>query len=126
MISLNFLNPIMQKYGRVILPLVRSSLTYLWMLPSSFAGDAILKFDQRLWGAALLKLGGLGLYVLLLSALLLLRYRKLYAGEELSEGVAPSRELKRSVSSDKEESGLLSLLPVEVLAVFRKEALYLR
>ncbi len=126
MISLNFLNPIMQKYSHVIVPIVRNSLPYLWLLPSSFAGDAIAKFDQQAWFAALLKLGGLGVYVLGLMALLMQRYRKLYSGEELSEGAAPTREKKSAASSFTKEGTFLELLPSQVLAVFRKEVLYLK
>lgn len=126
MVSLNFLNPIIQKYGKVIAPAVQKSLPYLWLLPSSFAGDAIARFEQGQWGAVLLKLSGLAAYLLAITTFLLARYRKLYAGEELSEGAAPTQEKKRNASSFTEEGGVLELLPAQVLAVFRKELLYLK
>jgi hypothetical protein len=48
MISLQFINPIAQKYGRAIVPAVRGWLPYLWILPSSFAGDALARaIDHR-------------------------------------------------------------------------------
>jgi len=40
MVSLQFLNPLMQKYGHALVPMLRSWVPYLWLLPSSFAGDA--------------------------------------------------------------------------------------
>lgn len=126
MISVQFINPIVQKYGKTLLPMVRSWLPYLWLLPSSFAGDVIAQFSQQHWAAAALKLFGLALYLLLFSFLLWKRYARLYAGEELSESEAPARSERRTVPEAADQREALSFLPPQVLAVFRKELLYLK
>lgn len=126
MISLQFLNPIMQKYGKVIVPVVRRSLPYLWILPSSFAGDAFARFAQHHWAAAALKFLGLSLYLLFFSALLWRRYSQLYAGEELNETAAPARKAARVTLSPSSAGDSFRFLPAPMLAVLRKELLYLR
>ena len=126
MVSLQFLNPILQKYGRTLAPMVRSWLPYFWLLPSSFAGDAVARVTQHQWLAALLKLFGLAMHLLLFSFLLWKRYAQLYAGEELSETAAPLRKEKRAELTAADGSDALSFLPPQVLAVFRKELLYLK
>jgi ABC-2 type transport system permease protein len=126
MVSLQFLNPIMQRYGRALLPIVRSWLPYLWLLPSSFAGDSVAQFAGHHWGAALRKLAGLAVYTALFTVLLWMRYIQLYSGEELSEGVAPARKEKRAALSAEDARDTVTFLPPQVLAVFRKELLYLK
>ena len=126
MISLQFINPIVQKYGKTLLPIVRSWLPYLWLLPSSFAGDAIAQFSEQHWAAAALKLFALAAYLLLFSFLLWQRYARLYAGEELSETEAPARRERRAAPDAADHHDALSFLPPQVLAVFRKELLYLK
>ena len=126
MISVQFLNPIMQKYGGGLVTVVRGWLPYLWLLPSSFAGDAVARSVQHQWAAAALKLGALAVYVALFTVLLSMRYAQLYSGEELSETAAPARKEKRAAISPSDENEVLGFLPPQVLAVFRKELLYLR
>ncbi len=126
MIGVQFLNPILQKYGRTLFPMVRSWLPYFWLLPSSFAGDVVAQAAKHEWGAALLKLFGLTMYLLLFSFLLWKRYTLLYAGEELSETAAPAHREKRAVPTAADERDTFSFLPPQVLAVFRKELLYLK
>jgi hypothetical protein len=87
MISLQFINPIAQKYGRAIVPAVRGWLPYLWILPSSFAGDALARAIDQEWASMALKIAGLAVYLVLFSAFLWIR---LYSGEELSETAAPA------------------------------------
>jgi len=126
MISLQFINPIVQKYGKTLLPIVQGWLPYLWLLPSSFAGDAITQFSQQHWAAAALKLFGLAMYALLFSFFLWKRYARIYAGEELSETEAPARSERRAAPDAADQRDALSFLPPQVLAVFRKELLYLK
>ncbi len=128
MVSLQFLNPLMQKYGNQIKPIVRRILPYLWLLPSAFAGDAVAHFIDHQWGLAFLKLVGLSIYVLFFSALLWRRYCKLFAGEELGESVAPSISSRRTAVRDSGSGGrgLFSFLPPQILAVLSKEISYLR
>jgi hypothetical protein len=126
MVSLQFLNPLMQKYGRSIVAMARSWLPYLWLLPSSFGGDAVARSTEHQWGAAALKLAGLVAYLGLFSALLWMRYSQLYSGEELSETAAPARSEKRATVAAREEDERPGFLPPQVLAVFRKELRYLK
>jgi ABC-2 type transport system permease protein len=126
MVSLNFLNPVMQKYGKTIVPAIRNALPYLWILPSSFAGDAIAQFAAHQWLGTARKLAGLCLYLALVSLLLWQRYAKLYSGEELSETAAPAREKRRNGSRATADTDFLWFLPSQVVAIFRKELLYLR
>ena len=126
MVSLQFLNPLLQKHGEEVKALVRSCLPYLWILPSSFAGGFVARFSQGQWGAAAIRLAGLLGYVAVFSLLLWQRYAKLYAGEELSEGVAPAAREKQAVRETSEAGDSLGFLPPQVLAVYRKEILYLK
>jgi ABC-2 type transport system permease protein len=126
MVSLQFLNPLMQKYGKAIVPLVRDWLPYLWLFPSSFAGDAVARMMEHQWVAAALKFAGLAGYVVVFTMLLWLRYSSLYSGEELNEAAAPARGEKRAGSAVSESRDRLGFLPPQVGAVFRKELLYLK
>jgi ABC-2 type transport system permease protein len=126
MVSLQFLNPLMQKYGHNLKAVVQRVLPYLWMLPSSFAGDAVARFADQQWFAALGKLAGLCAYLLVVTALLWSRYSQLYSGEELGESDAPARRPKRSPVSPADDSDSFAFVPPQVLAVFKKELRYLR
>jgi ABC-2 type transport system permease protein len=55
-----------------------------------------------------------------------MRYAQLYSGEELSEGRAPARKEKRAPLSAEDARDTVTFLPPQVLAVFRKELLYLK
>lgn len=126
MISLQFLNPFLQRYSRSIVPVLRHWVPYLWVLPSSFAGDAVARFVDHQWAAAVLKLLGLVLYFLLFSAFLWMRYKQLFSGEELNETAAPARMQKRVAVSAPDEEESFTFLPQQVRAVFRKELLYIK
>ena len=126
MVSLQFLNPLMQRYGHALLPALRSWVPYLWLLPSSFAGDAVARSAGHQWGMAFLKLGGLAVYTGIFTMLLGMRYSQLYSGEELSEGVAPARQEKRAALPAQDVRDTVTFVPPQVLAVFRKELLYLK
>jgi len=99
MVSLQFLNPLLQRYGHALVPIMTSWVPYLWLLPSSFAGDAVAQFASHHWGTAVVKLCGLAVYTGIFTLLLWMRYTQLYSGEELSEGVAPGRKEKRAALS---------------------------
>jgi len=126
MVSLQFLNPLLQKHGREVKAAIHAVLPYLWLLPSSFAGDFVARASAGQWSAGLLELLGLLVYVLLFSWLLWRRYTKLYAGEELSEGIAPAAKENRFASEDVDDTDSLGFLPPQVGAVFRKELRYLK
>lgn len=126
MVSLNFLNPIMQKYGKAIVAAMRGWLPYLCILPSSFAGDAIARFSEQDWLGVISRFAGLVVYVLLFSFLLWKRYAKIYEGEELSESSEPTKNKVRIAADSSGPSEALEFLPPAVLAIFRKELIYLR
>jgi ABC-2 type transport system permease protein len=126
MVSLQFLNPLMQKYGHALVPMLRSWVPYLWLLPSSFAGDAVAQSAAHHWGMAFLKFAGLAMYAGIFTMLLAMRYSQLYSGEELSEGVAPARKEERTALTAQDARDTVSFVPPQVLAVFRKELLYLK
>lgn len=126
MVSLNFLNPLLQKHGKEVAALAQRGLPYLWLLPSSFAGNFVSRAAGGEWTGALFQLAGLAAYVALFSGLLWQRYAKLYAGEELSEGVAPERRAKRVAMEPSDDRESLGFLPPQVLAVFRKEIRYIK
>jgi ABC-2 type transport system permease protein len=126
MVSLQFLNPLMQRYGHAVVPMLRSWVPYLWLLPSSFAGDAIAQSAGHRWSMAFLKLGGLAIYTGIFTMLLGMRYSQLYSGEELSEGVAPARKEKRAALTAQDARDTVTFVSPQVLAVFRKELLYLK
>ena len=126
MVSLQFLNPLIQKCGHALVPMLRSWVPYLWLLPSSFAGDAVAQSAAHHWGMAFLKFAGLAMYVGIFTMLLAMRYSQLYSGEELSEGVAPARKEERTALTAQDARDTVSFVPPQVLAVLRKELLYLK
>jgi ABC-2 type transport system permease protein len=126
MVSLQFLNPLMQKYGHALVPMLRSWVPYLWLLPSSFAGDAVAQSAAHHWAMAFFKFAGLAMYVGIFTMLLAMRYSQLYSGEELSEGVAPARKEERTALTAQDARDAVSFVPPQVLAVLRKEFLYLK
>lgn len=125
MVALQFLNPILQRHGNEAKAVMQTVLPYLWLLPSSLAGNFVARSNEGQW-SALLHLGGLLGYVLVFSVLLWLRYAKLYAGEELSEGTAPEPRTKRAETAEGDDGDTLGFLPPRVGAVFRKEVRYLK
>jgi ABC-2 type transport system permease protein len=126
MVSLQFLNPLMQKYGPALVPMLRGWVPYLWLLPSSFAGDAVAQSAAHHWGMAFLKFAGLAMYAGIFTMLLAMRYSQLYSGEELSEGVAPALKQERATLTAQDARDTVSFVPPQVLAVLRKELLYLK
>lgn len=126
MVSLQFLNPLVQKYGKHFVPMLRSWLPYLWLLPSSLAGDTVARSVEHDWGAAALKLAGLLVYFAVFTAFLWMRYSTLYSGEELGESAAPARIEKRARAAEPDDEEGLGFLPPQVLAVFRKELRYVK
>ena len=126
MVSLQLLNPLLQKHGPAVKALAERVLPYLWVLPSSFAGDFVARASRGQSGGAAIRLAGLGGYVAAASLLLWRRYARLYAGEEWSEGVAPAAAEKPAAQGRADDRESLSFLPPQILAVFRKEILYLK
>jgi len=125
MISLNFINPLLQRYGAEARPLVMRLLPYLVVFPPSLAGRAVAAVSQLHPAAFLLAAGGLLLYLLFFSALLWRRFAAQYRGEELSETAAPARAMVRPIAKTERGTDGLGLLSPQVAAVVRKEFRYL-
>jgi hypothetical protein len=124
-VSLQFLNPLLQRYSRSALPWVRHVLPYLSVFPPSLAGRAIAGAAQGHSTDVLLGAAGISAYALLFSVFLWLRFATQYRGEELNETAAPERAVVRPISRTAEQSDALQLLTPQVSAVLRKEFRYL-
>ena len=97
-VSVQFLNPLMQRYGHTAQPWVRQVVPYLAVFPPSLAGQAIAGAAQNNFTDVLLGIAGISAYVLLFSVFLWMRFATQYRGEELSETAAPARAPVRPVS----------------------------
>ena len=124
-ISVQFINPLVQRYGRTAQPWVRQVVPYLSVFPPSLAGRAISGAAQNHFSDVLVGAAGISAYVLLFSVFLWLRFAAQYRGEELSESAAPARAAVRPVSRIGEQPDALRLLTPQVAAVLRKEFRYL-
>ena len=124
-VSVQFLNPVLQRYGHSAQPWVKQVLPYLSVFPPSLAGRAIAGAAQNHFTDTLLGVAGISLYVLFFSGFLWLRFATQYRGEELSETAAPARSVVRPISRTAEQPDTLRLLTPQVAAVLRKEFRYL-
>ncbi len=125
MVSLNFLTPLMQRFGTSARPAFFRLLPYFAWLPPSLAGRAIAAVTQLHPGAFLLSFATLLLYVALFSALLWRRFSAQYGGEGFSETAAPARSAVRAIALKDRGGDRLSLLSPQVAAIVRKEFRYL-
>jgi ABC-2 type transport system permease protein len=98
MVSMNFLSPLIQRYGNSARPKVLQYLSYISWTPGSLAGNAIPGSAQFISQGALIGLAGLSLWVAVLSALLWLRFKSQYLGEEISESAAPEKSKRKNRS----------------------------
>jgi hypothetical protein len=124
-VSVQFLNPLLQRYGRSAQPWVKQLLPYLSIFPPSLAGNAIAGAVQNHFTDTLLGMAGISAYALVFSVFLWMRFASQYRGEELSETAAPARAIVRPISRTAEQSDALRLLTPQVAAVLRKEFHYL-
>src|SRR6266566_2725698 len=125
MISLNFLSPLMQRYGSSARPAFLRLLPYLAWFPPSLASRALAAVTRLQPAGFLLSAALLLLYLFLFSALLWRRFAAQYRGEELSETAAPTRAAVRSIPATNDGPDRLSLLSPAVAAIVRKEFHYL-
>ncbi|MGB4784982.1 MAG: hypothetical protein WAQ77_09700 [Candidatus Acidiferrum sp.] len=125
MISLNFVNPLLQRYGTEARPFVMRLLPYLVVFPPALAGRSIEAISQLYPAGFLLASGGLLLYLFFFSALLWRRFAAQYRGEELSETAAPIRAIVGHITKTEQGADGLGLLSPQVAAVVRKEFRYL-
>ncbi len=125
MVSMNFLNPALQRWGDAgTRPKIMSLAPYFSWLPASLAGTALSSTAAGNAQGMLGAFAGLLLWVAATSGLLWQRYRAQYLGEQLSESAAPltaKRAGRKSIAS----AEMPGLLPPPVAGVFRKEFHYL-
>jgi ABC-2 type transport system permease protein len=125
MISLQFITPMVERYGNTAKPFLNRFLPYLAPFPGSLAGSAIANSVRGSVGDSLTAVAGLVVYVVILSSMLWLRFAAQYRGEELSETVAPVRSIAPRVAPRHQTSDGLRLLPPQIAEVLRKECHYL-
>jgi ABC-2 type transport system permease protein len=137
MVSLNFLSPLLQRYGHSARPRALEYVAYLSWTPASLAGSAVGGAATSDYRAILIGCAGLLAWVLVLSAMLWSRFKTQYSGEELSEGIAPEkRQPKTSIGTSAIEGPSTSLaarrspqglpfISAEVAGVIVKETHYL-
>jgi len=124
MVSLNFLNPVLRKWGHSASPRILEYLPYLNWLPGSLAGNGVAAAagaDQR---GVVLGVGGLIAWMGVTSAMLWRRFAAQYGGEEVSDSPAPvpvKKKEKREAFAE-ERPGFVS---PQVAAVVAKEFRYL-
>lgn len=124
-VSVQFISPLLQHYGRAVQPWAQAVLPYLSVFPPSLAGQAIAgayggQIAETLRGEA-----AIAAYGLLFAVLLWVRLSAQYRGEELSESAAPVRFKSRPAAKSSVERDHLRLLSPQVAAVVRKEFRYL-
>ena len=124
-VSVQFINPLLQRYGRSAQPWVRQLFPYLAVFPSSLAGKAIAGAALNHATDILVGVAGISAYALLFSVFLWMRFVTQYSGEELSETAAPSRAPVRTLLRPAGQIDALRLLTPQVAAVLRKEFRYL-
>ena len=126
MVSLQFLGPAIQKFGKSALPVATTVMRYAQVLPGSLAGKLVAGTATGDLSGAAVGAAGLAGYMLLFSGLLWSRFKTQYRGEELSETIAPARAAKRAAASERETGGPdLGILPPTIAAVITKEFRYL-
>ena len=125
MVSLNFVSPLMQRYGASARPVFLRVLPYFGWFPPSLASRALAQIVRLEPAGFLLNFAVLLLYVLLFSAFLWRRFAAQYRGEELSETAAPALAAVRPIAGKDEGHDHLSLLSPTVAAIVRKEFRYL-
>jgi ABC-2 type transport system permease protein len=125
MVSLNFLNPLMQRYGKSLAPKVTEFVSYIAWLPGSLAGAAVAGAAKSDLHHVLVGTAGLFCWLGVLSGLLWQRFTTQYRGEELSESAAPAVVKKRERRRRSSGGELPSFLPGSVAGVVLKEFRYM-
>jgi ABC-2 type transport system permease protein len=125
MVSLNFITPLMGRYGASARPVFLRLMPYFAWLPPSLAGHALEAVIRLQPAGFLLSFALLVLYLVLFSALLWRRFAAQYRGEELSETAAPARAAIRPIRARDDGPDRLSLLSPQMAAIVRKEFRYL-
>jgi ABC-2 type transport system permease protein len=124
MVSLNFINPAIQRYGQGAKPKFLELVPYLSWLPGSLAGNAVGAAVKADLSSYSLNIAGLLVWAVIVSIFLWQRFATQYAGEIVSDSVAPSVAKKRVKArvDGVERPGLLS---PQVAAMVVKEFHYM-
>lgn len=126
MVSVQFIGPAIEKFGKSALPVTMEIARYAQVLPGSLAAKLVAETATGSLSGAALGAAGLAGYALLFGGLLWSRFKTQYRGEELSETMAPTPAAKRTLASEREMSDQdLGLLPPTIAAVVAKEFRYL-
>jgi ABC-2 type transport system permease protein len=123
-VSLNFLNPAIQRFGHGAKPRIFQLLPYLSWTPGSLAGNALRAAVTANVYGYWLGIGGLFAWAIVSSVLLWQRFAAQYSGELISETAAPAvlkRRARKQITDD-ERPGWLS---PQVAAVAVKEFRYM-
>jgi ABC-2 type transport system permease protein len=124
MVSLNFLNPVLQHYGKNVVPRAMELVRYAAWLPGSLAGQVIGGAAKSDFRGVIVGTAGLLCWLLALSGLLWQRFTTQYRGEELSESAAPAAVRKKERRKEAGEE-LPELLPGSIAGVMMKEFRYM-
>lgn len=124
MISLNFINPVLQRWGRGATPRFFQIIPYLNWLPGSLAANAVKAAVSANPQGYSLAMTGLAAWAVAASAFLWQRFAALYAGELISESAAPAATKKR-VRKQHDVAERPGLLSPQVAAMVLKEFRYL-
>jgi len=125
MVSMNFLNPALQKWGgRETQPNILHLIPYFSWLPASLPGNAVDAASNGDFQGLVITFAGLLVWLGATSGLLWLRYKAQYLGEELSESGAPT-PAKRGNHRQATTTTLPGFLSPPVAGVMRKEFHYL-
>jgi ABC-2 type transport system permease protein len=124
MVSLNFLSPMMQGYGRSAKPRIFEIIPYLWWTPGSLTGNAVAGAAHGDLRGFLPGLAGLLVWIVITSGFLWSRLRAQYFGEELGESAAPKAVRRRALRGE-DSSELPRFISPQVAAVVAKEFRYL-
>jgi ABC-2 type transport system permease protein len=127
-VSAQFIRPAIIHYSEGIHGSIELQrlVSYLSPFPPSLAGSAVIAAGEAHPLQFLSGVGGLFVYIAILSALLWHRFAAQYRGEELSETSAPARAAADATSIPSErKSDPLAFLSPPVAAVLTKEFKYL-
>lgn len=124
MVSLQFVGPLLKRYGTSAESWLAPALPYFAYFPASLMGRGASAASAGDYGLLARAAAGIACYAVFFGALLWMRLAAQYRGEELSETaapVAPARDREKRES----QPDRLALLPPQVAAIIRKELRYL-
>lgn len=123
-IGVQFIGPMMQKYGKVATPKVQQILPYFAPFPGSLAGRAVSGAALHDGSATLVSIAGLAAWTLAFGLLLWFRLAAQYRGEELSETSAAAHVVKRTMAPPIAERDSPGVLSPQLAAMLKKESKY--